>query len=479
VPSAGSIPKVPCRFERAVAAALIAGLALTLALAPARARAAASDPPQCVRAAALLAAGETSRARAEYVRVIVRDPSSTCAAEPLKKLNAAAPPPTCVEADKLLDAGQPEKALAAYETVSTSAACRAAGLTAARKALQLCSVATAQKNAHRTKDAIATYKLALAESPGYACATKGIAETRSEMTSRLESTAITVLEAIGLTVGLFALLCFACLLLGYNKTVRRRILRFPLIGRVLAPRVAIGPFDGSALATAGVGPAMVAQLKERLERHRGAAKHLGFELDFGGSEETLAGVVSDSGNLRNALAKAKDISPDAGVIASALEMLYSILPVWRLSVTAVLDPPSCRGAGATFTLEEDGRLAGSVHLAGPRLAEPATADDYLALVGPAAVWLQYELARALSGKHSGLPDAAESFALVREGFDQQMAGNDQEARKAYEEALALDRRNWAARVNLAILEARLVADYPRSIQLLEDALQDFKRAAFR
>jgi Flp pilus assembly protein TadD len=52
----------------------------------------------------------------------------------------------------------------------------------------------------------------------------------------------------------------------------------------------------------------------------------------------------------------------------------------------------------------------------------------------------------------------------------QLAGDDAQARAAYQHALELYPRNWAARVNLAVTEARLAGSYRISITILEDAL---------
>jgi tetratricopeptide (TPR) repeat protein len=136
------------------------------------------------------------------------------------------------------------------------------------------------------------------------------------------------------------------------------------------------------------------------------------------------------------------------------------------------------GAAATLSLEEDGRMAAAVHLTGPPLAADPSAADYLELVDPAAVWLQYEVARALKDRPKHRPQAtahaAESFALLRKGLDLHLAHDDQEARKAYEKAVALDPRNWAARVNLAMLEARVLNRYAVAVAMLRDALDDIK-----
>src|SRR5207244_702376 len=128
------------------------------------------------------------------------------------------------------------------------------------------------------------------------------------------------------------------------------------------------------------------------------------------------------------------------------------------AVSGVVDPPEASRAALTLGLETGGKLDACATLAGPPLPSQPTADDYLRLSQPAAVWIQYEVGRVLSrGKIA--PDEAESYAYVREGLDRHLERNDLEARAAYEKALELYDRNWAAKVNLAVTEARLSQRY--------------------
>jgi hypothetical protein len=150
--------------------------------------------------------------------------------------------------------------------------------------------------------------------------------------------------------------------------------------------------------------------------------------------------------------------------------LYAALPIRQLAVTGVLDPPAPGGVITTLSLENSGRLEAAASLRGPPLNRDPTAGDYLRLAQPSAVWVQYEVARVLSHGQVA-PDAAESYALVREGLDRQLAGQDRAARQAYQQALALYSRNWAAYVNLAVLEARLAGNFSGSIEVGEEAWQ--------
>jgi tetratricopeptide (TPR) repeat protein len=319
-----------------------------------------------------------------------------------------------------------------------------------------CAVGSALAAAHRDDDAIAAYKAALAKVPAAHCAAAGLQrEARpwaGRVLDRIADAVPAVLEALALVV----IAVFLVLMLGYFRFASAALARLPLIGRLLSPRLTLDAFDDAAAGTTKVGVPMAARIRERLGRFRDEALHedpSADELDFGTAGEEFADLVSGDSGLRNALDKARDLSAQTKVVAALLDVLYALLPIRRLSVTGVLDPPDRNGASLTLALQSGGRLETAASIAGPALSADPTATDYLRLADPAAVWIQFEVARVLT-RGVVSPNAAESYALVREGLDRHLGGDLDEARLAYEQALDLDPRNWAAAVNLTVALGR-------------------------
>lgn len=122
--------------------------------------------------------------------------------------------------------------------------------------------------------------------------------------------------------------------------------------------------------------------------------------------------------------------------------------LWASSTKTVPAPgaavPSPPGAGQATTGQSG---------AGQQSSSPP-ADDYFSLASPGAVWLQYQLADALSGSRGLDENEAESYALVQQGFEQQLAGDYAGAETSYVKAIYLNACNWGAYVNRAILEVR-------------------------
>jgi tetratricopeptide (TPR) repeat protein len=340
---------------------------------------------------------------------------------------------------------------------------------------RLCAEGEADLKLDRREDAATAFKAALVKNPQADCARAGIDDSEETSAARALDRTKKGIPDLLFVVGLLAVLLFLILLLGHFKRVYRVFARLPIVGRLLSPRLSLGPLDDKATKL-DVGAAMSARIRERLQRFREEAIHGGepdYELDFGTAGDDFADLVSSSSGLKDALGKVREVSDHTKIVAAVLDLLYAALPIRQLAVTGVLDPPDRRGVASTFSLENSGRLEASATLSGPPLTRDPTADDYLRLSQPSAVWVQYEVARVLSG---GLvePDAAESYALVREGLDRQLAGQYQAARDAYEAALALNRRNWAAFVNLTVLEARLAKNFPRSIKIGEEAWREMQ-----
>jgi len=429
---------------------------------------------------ALRNAGEKSAARGLYITLLKRNPKLGCARRALATLNAPPPKPeSCSSADSRFDRGDLGGARAAYEAVGSSISCASTGLAAIREVERLCAKGSADRRLDRNDDALAAYKSALDKNPRAACALAGVRSAGPDWISSWSSWVVNRLPEVLTVLGALLLVLFLVLLLGYFDRVHRVFSSVPMVGRLLGARLSLEPLEAEAVDSK-IGASMTARIKERMQSLREEALRDGspdYDLDLGTAGEEFAELVSkNAGGLGDALGKVRDLSPQTKVIGALLDLLYFALPIRRLTVTGTLDAPASAGPAATLSLEEGGKLSSAVTLQVPAQADPPLASEYVRLCQPAAVWVQYEVARVLSG---GVvqPNAAESYALVREGLDRQLEGDDLEARRAYERALALNPRNWAARVNLAVVEARLARDFASAIAILSDALTEMEDGA--
>lgn len=183
--------------------------------------------------------------------------------------------------------------------------------------------------------------------------------------------------------------------------------------------------------------------------------------------------MSGDGGLDGSLKKLGEAGGQAGAVAAIIGLLIGLLPIRRFSFSGVIEPASGPAASATLAMQSGQRQGGAVTLVGRALEHEPVAGDYLALAAPAAVWAQYEMARFLVSEPRS-PEAAESYALVREGLDHHLAGDAAEAIAAFQHAIELDRDNWAAKVNLAVTQARLAKDCGAAEAVLAQAVEDFE-----
>jgi tetratricopeptide (TPR) repeat protein len=466
-----------------VRVALAAGVAALAALVVTASTATAALPTRvrsqpCAVPDALLQVGEEKQARAAYVALLRRRPQLSCASEGLKTINspAAEKPSVCAQADRKFDRGDIAGARVAYEQLGSDTKCAETGIAAVREVQRLCAQGKAERRLHRTDDARKAFEAALEKNPNARCAQHGIDSTRPFWLTRTLNAAPDVITEVAVALGILLAIGFLVLLFGYIPRVYRRLVRFPIAGRVLSPRLSLGPLDDGALGDSKIGAAFAAQIKERLQRYREEALRADapdYDLDFDTARDEFADLVSDSGALSKSLEKARDVSDHTKVVGALVDLLHAALPIPRLTVTGVCDPPARAGAAATLSLENNAKLKAAVRLTGPPLTTDPTGADYLRLAQPSAVWVQYEVARVLGGRKLP-PNAAESYALVREGLDRQLDGLIDAAQKAYEQALQLNPRNWAALVNLAVLEARRQGDYAHSTTILAEALDEMR-----
>ena len=421
-------------LRRSALVAVSVAVAVASALGAEVAGAAPLPPSACDRADALLLAGEKERARGDYVALLRKDPTLQCAKSALKTINTPPVDKTGAEARKLCARG------ASYVSLD------------------------------RDADALSAYKAALEKDPELQCAIDGIATAGPSWLGRALDKVANALPQYLLGLGLALAALFLVLLVGYSSRAYHLLVRAPIAGRILSPRLKLDALiDKSGK---DVGDALDARVKERLTRMRedaSRAKAPDYELDFGTPREDFAVRVGADSGLKSALDKASEATEKTKLIAALVNVIYAVLPIPRLTIGGVVEPPADDSPAATLRLEHDGGLAAAATVSGPKSADDDQIDAarYLALADPAAVWVQYAVARELQGGTALGPHAAESYVDVRDGLDQQLAGRYRQAREHYEHACALDDTNWSAQLNLAMTEARLNQDYGRAVAILD------------
>jgi tetratricopeptide (TPR) repeat protein len=398
-----------------------------------------ADP--CALPDRLLAAGETKLARKEYVLLLRRDPGESCAREGLAKANKPADN-TATEVTKLCDTGD------------------------------------AKRDAHRDEAALKNYEAALDKDHTASCASDGIASVTPKWLSRsLDSVADAIPKAlVGLGLALATFFLFACLM--SQRGARRILGPLPLVGRIFKPQLNLKALEDKPLgeAGAGVGVAVTARIKERLHRFREQAiseEAYDQELDLGTVGDDFADLVSEVGGLQEAIGKAGELNEHTKAVTALLTLFYGLMPTTRMTVSGVIEPPSDSSTTATVSLENGARLEAAFTVSGPVSATPAKGRDFIALAQPAAVWIQYEVANALSKDSQVHPDAPESYGLTQEAIEHQLHGRHHEAHALYERAIELYSRNWAAHVGRATAESRLKL-FRRAESSLERSLRDMR-----
>jgi tetratricopeptide (TPR) repeat protein len=285
----------------------------------------------------------------------------------------------------------------------------------------------------------------------------------------------TVLVFAGLIALAWYLLLFAC----RWDWLKQKLVSVWVLGDqvkyMLRPRLSFASFtDGAVDGSPGVP--LTARVKERLGRMRDEALSKSgpeYDLDFGTPREEFADQVAESKTLQTALDSASEVSDQTKLVAALIKLLSVFLPIRRFAVSGALEPPATAGPALTLVLEEEGKSESSTHLQGPSLGADPVAKDYMTLAGPAAVWLQYEIACSLTGEDGG-PTRAESQALLREGLDRYQRDDIDGARSAFEQAIVLDHTNWGAYVSLAVAEARIGGNYAKSVDGTLRAIEDMR-----
>jgi tetratricopeptide (TPR) repeat protein len=415
----------------------------------------ASPDALCAAPESLARLGESTQAHALYLKALEAQPSSACAAAGIRDVNKQ------LRQDKLASSSEEAQAI--------------------------CDRASAYRHAHRDADAVDAYKAALEKEPAKkGCAAQGLNATSPKWSSRAVEWIGNALPAILVGLGVILLIGLLLLMAGYVKAIGQLFNLIPGVRYIMRGRLSLADCDDSGLgAELKVGKVVTAGIRERLQSFRDEATDpsgIGYMLDFATGDEALADIVSDSDQASSALDKLGEASEHTKAIAAIIGALIAALPIKRLAIAGVLEPAATseQATGERFSpaaklfMERGAKLVAATSLTGRVLAQEPAAGDYVQLAGPAAVWVQYEVSRELSGIELQ-PGAADSYALVREGLDYHLAARYGEAEEAFERALDRYPRNWAAYVNLAMTKARGTADYVEASLILREALEVMKR----
>lgn len=438
-------------MKPALALALVLWLVAVIPTAPAP----AAQRNPCAVPEALSQSGAERAARSAYVALLRERPSLQCARDGLTELNEPKPS------------------------------------TANKEASALCDQAEAYRDAHRDDDALSAYKAALEKDPTKnSCGAEGLKDMAPWWASRAVDGGLGMAPKILAFIGAVLILGLLVLMLGYTRAGGRILAKLPVSRTILRPRLALADLTDQAVNVTDqgtspllIGAGLTARIRERLQRFREEALDeygLTYSLDVGTSSQDLADIVSNNGQLRDSLSKLGDVSEHTRLVALVVNALIAALPIKRFAVSGIVEPASGPAASCTLALEVGPRLINAVTLTGGAVRQPPVkASDYLGLAASAAVWIQYGVAREVSLASLG-PETAESYALVLEGIRLYEAADmtDEktkiEAINTFEEALALDSSNTAAKLNLAMAHARLRGDFDVSEAILGEAVDDIR-----
>jgi tetratricopeptide (TPR) repeat protein len=222
-------------------------------------------------------------------------------------------------------------------------------------------------------------------------------------------------------------------------------------------------------------------------------------LDFGSAIDEFVDISSNSG-LKTALDNASQVNDQTKILGALLDVLYALLPTQRIVIAGVLGVPDDDAAislslqlngklqGATTVSQPASGLSGAALTPVPPIAQAfsadrgrtpqsattvATARDYEQLAGPAAVWIQFQVARLLRGDDTVAEASTQSFALLRQGMERHTSGEYAAAKLFYQQAIVLDARNWPARLNLASIELQL-GQAEAALWVIRSALSDLE-----
>jgi tetratricopeptide (TPR) repeat protein len=370
------------------------------------------QPAPCRGGAALLALGRLKAAEAAFEGALSTGATVRCAREGLAKIGHEHP---CAAAKALLRSGEKAEANKAY--------------------LELLAIKPARK-----------------------CAATGVEESSApSFLDRVKSFGEDVLAVFGaLFLGLAVLALVLLVLIRIQSLLPWLKDRWP-VGRIREATVTIESLDDSAFdPKLGVG---TAALMKRWIEADSQRRYLKLVSGASATEETWLSKVAEAG--------------DQGKFAAAVIGIFmALLPRRHVKVTGELQPATGAG-GPGISVELHRKLASrgtgalwADHFLLPVDAKVA-ADTVRKLVVPTSAWVSHRVTSETGGKALAASDPM-SWALFKAGVEWQRGIEVEKAAELYKAALNMDRANYGARANLALICARK-GDYKDAIDLLTEA----------
>lgn len=369
-------------------------------------------------------------------------------------------PVPCRGGDALLALGRLKVAEAAFEQeLSTSATVRCAREGLAKIGHEHpCAAAKALLRSGEKAEANKAYLELLAAKPAKKCAAAGVEESSSpSLVDRAKSFAEDVISLFGaLLLGLAVLALMALVLIRIQSLLPWFKDRWP-VGRIREATVAVENLNDSAFdPKLGVGTA--ALMKKWIEADS-RRRYLKLVSGASATEETWLSKVAETG--------------EQGKFAAALIGIFmALLPRRHVKVTGELQPATTAG-GPGISVELHRKLAsrGTGVLWADQFLLPveakAAADTVRKLVVPTAAWVSHGVTSETGGTGLAASDPM-SWALFKAGVEWQRSIEVEKAEALYTAALNMDKANYGARANLALLRARK-GDYRGAIDLLTEA----------
>jgi tetratricopeptide (TPR) repeat protein len=380
------------------------------------------------------------------------------ASSPSAKTQMKAP---CAQADVLEKLGRTAAAQKAYEKEleeNPSAPCAKRGLAALGEGAE-CATADALLAGGDDAEAKKAYIETLKAMPASDCGASGLGKTTDPtIWEDFEAVSSDALGAIGFGVLVLAALAVAFLILA-NTLGRYPPFesRWPM-ARIRRPTVSVEPLDDTGLKDHKLGIAVAALIKERVEPSTGG--------------DTLKLVSGTTATEETSIDRVSRIGDQGKIAAAVIGLLLSLLPRRHVKVSGQLHP-AAEPTGPGIGLELHGKLEskGSATFWASQFLLPSGegVETVRRLAVPAAAWVSHKVTEETGEKATGSADPT-SWALFRAAVERQWEGDFEPARRLYLEALAYDRKNYGAFVNLGFLEAA-AGQYETAIELLENALE--------
>ncbi|HWI96422.1 MAG TPA: hypothetical protein VNS60_10200 [Solirubrobacterales bacterium] len=395
------------------------------------------------------------------VGALVFAPASS-AAGPKSALGQAReiPPAPCRGGNALLALGRVKAAEAAFEeALSTGATVRCGREGLAKIGREhSCAIAKALLQSGEKAEANKAYLESLAAKPAGRCAATGVEESSDpSFLERIKSFGEDVLAVFGAIFLGLAVLAVTCLILIRIQSLLPWFKdRWPA-GRIREATVTIANLDDSAFdPKLGAGTAaLMRRWIEADSRHR----YLKLVSGASATEETWLSKVAEAG--------------EQGKFAAALIGIFlALLPRRHVKVTGELQPATLvSGPGISVELHRKLASRGTGALWSDQFLLPAdpkvAADTVRRLVVPTSAWVSHCVTSETGGKALAAKDPM-SWALFKAGVEWQRGIEVEKAAELYSAALNMDKANYGARANLALLYARK-GKYKRAIDLLTEA----------